>query len=284
MAAALVATKAAIIFGLARLFGMDWRQSLGLGLLLSQGGEFGFVLFAQAQAAMLIEPEAASLFGAIVTVSMATTPFLMRFSRRLRAAAAPARTDLAGPVADGASAIIVGYGRFGQTVGQMLLGQRISVTLIDRKPSQIDVSTAFGVKVHYGDGTRIDLLRQAGAAEAALILFCHDDPEFSAEQVAQVAAQFPNAAILVRVFDRKQVLALCDAPVAATVREVYESAICMGREAMKVLEIDEDEIDNAERDYRDRDADRLGVQYRAGSLLAARGMLLSPGKPIPSRE
>ena len=77
--------KAAIIVGLALAFRMPWRPALALGLLLSQGGEFGFVLFAQAQRAFLIAPEAASLFGAIVTLSMATTPFLMMATARMRA-------------------------------------------------------------------------------------------------------------------------------------------------------------------------------------------------------
>src|SRR3546814_8892212 len=76
MAVALIAVKAAVLFGLARLFGMENRRAVKLGLLLSQGGEFGFVLFAAAQSALLIAPEAASLFAAIVTISMASTPFL----------------------------------------------------------------------------------------------------------------------------------------------------------------------------------------------------------------
>ncbi|HXD01889.1 MAG TPA: monovalent cation:proton antiporter-2 (CPA2) family protein, partial [Novosphingobium sp.] len=92
VALALITIKSLVIFGIARLFGMAWRPALGLGLLLSQGGEFGFVLFAQAQDALLIGPEAASLFGAVVTLSMATTPFLMKATARLRAEAEAAPT------------------------------------------------------------------------------------------------------------------------------------------------------------------------------------------------
>jgi glutathione-regulated potassium-efflux system protein KefB len=130
MAASLIAIKAGMIMAMAIAFRMAWRPALALGLLLSQGGEFGFVLFAQAQNALLIAPEAASLFGAIVTLSMATTPFLMMATQRMRAE--PVSTEQRdGPVADGSNALIVGYGRFGQTVGQMLVAQGIAVTLID---------------------------------------------------------------------------------------------------------------------------------------------------------
>ncbi|MEO6216263.1 MAG: cation:proton antiporter, partial [Sphingomonas sp.] len=179
MAFALIVTKAAIIMGIGLIFKMTWRSALALGLLLSQGGEFGFVLFAQAQHAYLIAPEAASLFGAIVTLSMATTPFLMRLTEAMRAEPIRGGTREE-PMSDGANALIVGYGRFGQTVGQMLIAQGIPVTLIDTDIEMIDVAGSFGAKVYYGDGTRLDLLRQAGAAEAELILFCIDGDQLDA--------------------------------------------------------------------------------------------------------
>ena len=181
IAAGLVAIKAGIIFGLARLFGLAWRPALAMGLLLSQGGEFGFVLFAQAQQGLLIAPEAASLFGAVVTLSMATTPFLMKLSRRFREPPPRARTDLPEPSNDGASAIVVGWGRFGQTVGFMLSLQGISVTMIDRKAAQIDVSQEFGIKVYFGDGTRLDLLRQAAATLTIEANGVSDNPLIIAE-------------------------------------------------------------------------------------------------------
>ena len=170
MALALIAIKTLVIMGLALAFRMAWRPALALGVLLSQGGEFGFVLFAQAQQAFLVAPEAASLFGAIITLSMATTPFLMMATQGMRSA--PVSKEVrGGPVADGSNAIIVGYGRFGQTVAQMLNAQGIAVTLVDNDIEMIDVAGSFGAKVYYGDGTRLDLLRQAGAADAELILF-----------------------------------------------------------------------------------------------------------------
>ena len=278
MAAILVATKAAIITGLARLFGMTWQQALGAGLLLSQGGEFGFVLFTQAQNALLIAPEAASLFSAIVTFSMATTPFLMLFARRFEFARDKERHDLPGPEdAPRGSAIIVGYGRFGQTVAQMLMGHGFGVVLIDKKPAQIEVSSQFDMKVYYGDGTRIDLLRRSGADEARLIAFCIDDSSLDSRALQPIAEAFPQAAIMVRAFDRRQVLALKDIDLAGVVREVYESAICMGVQAMEVLGVPPKEVEEVERQYRDNDDQRMALQIEHGTLLAAKDLMYRPG-------
>ena len=164
MALALIATKATAMTGIGLAFRMKWRQALVLGLLLSQGGEFGFVLFAQAQRGLLIAPEAASLFGAIITLSMATTPFLMRVTQRIRTEPAAAQGDRDTPKMDGANALVVGYGRFGQTVAQMLIAQGIPVTLIDNDIEMIDVAGSFGAKVYYGDGTRMDPVASGGRA------------------------------------------------------------------------------------------------------------------------
>jgi CPA2 family monovalent cation:H+ antiporter-2 len=279
MALILVATKAAIITGLARLFGMAWQQALGAGLLLSQGGEFGFVLFAQAQNALLIAPEASSLFSAIVTFSMATTPFLMLFARRFEFAKPKDHDDLPGPEdAPRGSAIVVGYGRFGQTVAQMLMGHGFGVTLIDKKPSQIEVSSRFDMKVYYGDGTRMDLLHRAGADEARLIAFCIDDPSLDSRALHPIAQAFPQAALMVRAFDRRQLLELKDMELAGVVREVYESAICMGVQAMQSLGVPDGEIEEVERQYRANDAQRLALQTEHGSLLAAKDLMYRPGK------
>jgi len=267
MAAGLIAIKAAMIMGLAMAFRMAWRPALALGLLLSQGGEFGFVLFAQAQNAMLISPEAASLFGAIVTLSMATTPFLMMATSRMRAEPV-SKEEREGPVADGSNALIVGYGRFGQTVGQMLVAQGIPVTLIDTDIEMIDVAGSFGAKVYYGDGTRVDLLRQAGAAEAELILFCIDGDQLDAELMEGIRAAFPKATICVRVYDRRALLKLKGAPIAGAVREVIESAIRMARMAMESVGVDIEEIDRTERLYRARDHERLKAQLATGDLRA----------------
>jgi len=284
LAAGVVVVKAAMIFGLARLFGMATRQAIALGLLLSQGGEFGFVLFAQAEAARLIAPEAASLFGAVVTLSMATTPFLMSLSRRFNRPAIDPRDDLDRP--DGTlspAAIVVGYGRFGQTVAQMLMAKGVGVTLIDSKPSQIDISGSFGMKVHFGDGTRLDLLRQAGAEQARAIIFCIDGASFDPRTIKPVLETFRQAAVLVRVHDRRQLIDLDGLDLAGTVREVFESAVLMGRMALQAVGAEVEEVDRIEAEYRRRDEVRLEMQSKAGDLHAAKEMMFHPDRPMEER-
>ncbi len=280
MAIGLIATKTLVIMGLAVASRMAWRPALGLGVLLSQGGEFGFVLFAQAQQAYLIAPEAASLFGAIVTLSMASTPFLMMATQRLRSE--PISKEVrGGPVADGSNAIVVGYGRFGQTVAQMLNTQGIAVTLVDRDIEMIDVAGSFGAKVYYGDGTRLDLLRQSGAADAELILFCIDGDQLEPEFLEAVHEAFPKASIFVRAFDRRALLKLRHAPVAGTVREVLDSAVRMARMAMERVGVDSQEIDRTEDLYRARDRERLKAQLESGDLRAKIDRIITePEAPV----
>jgi Kef-type K+ transport system membrane component KefB/voltage-gated potassium channel Kch len=273
MALALIAVKAGIIFGIAMAFRMTWRGALALGLLLSQGGEFGFVLFAQAQNAFLISGEAASQFGAIVTLSMASTPFLMMATARLREAP-PTRETRDAPRDDGANALIVGYGRFGQTVAQILIAADIPVTLIDSDVEMIDVAGSFGSKVYFGNGTRLDLLRQAGAGEAELICFCIDGEQLTPDIVEAVHTAFPRAAIYARAFDRRSVILLKPSPVKFVVREVYESAVRMGRLALQELGTSEEAIDRAEATYRGRDKERLKLQIESGDVSTARDRII----------
>ena len=286
MAVAVVAVKAAVLFGLARLFGVARNRALKLGLLLSQGGEFGFVLFAEAQRSVLLEPEAASLFGAVVTLTMVSTPFLMMLSDRLdRRRNRTAGTGLDGPELSGESkAIVVGYGRFGQTVAQMMMAKGIPVTLIDSKPSQIETSGNFGMKVYYGDGTRLDLLRLAGAAETKAILFCQDGKGLTARRLEPILAAFPQAALFVRAFDRRHLIELRGLDVHCIVREVFESAVAMGREALALFCVDEEEVARVEEEYRRRDRERLDIQASSGDLHALKERMFGPGNPLADRD
>ena len=274
MTLALIAVKAVVIGGLGLVLGMTWRSALALGLILSQGGEFGFVLFTRAQQGLLIEESAASLFGAIVTLSMMLTPLLMMVTRRMRREPEPEQAAREGPRRDGAGALIVGYGRFGQTVAQMLISAGTPVTLIDDDAEQIDVAEKFGAKVYFGDGHRIDLLRQAGAEEADLIIFC-DDREPEAELIHSVRECFPQAAIFVRVFDRRGLVALHGAPVDYAIREMFESAVRMARAALEHLGDSLEEIDRAEAFYRDNDAERLGLQKDEGDMYAGSDRMIT---------
>jgi monovalent cation:proton antiporter-2 (CPA2) family protein len=269
LAATVVAVKTVIIFGLGRLFGLGNRPSIVMALLLSQGGEFGFVLFAASQGALLVEPEAASLFGAIITLSMATTPFLMILAQRLARERYESNAVLVDPAAAPPSnVIVVGQGRFGQTVTQIMQAGGHQVTMIDIKPQQIERSQIFGRQVFYGDGTRIDLLERAGAAEACAIFFCIDDRELDAETLEPLRHRFPKARIFVRAYDRRQALALMPDDGLRVTREVFESSISMAQQALSELGASDSAVIQAVDEFRRRDGTRLTEQFASGNMHA----------------
>ena len=269
LALALIAVKTGVIFLLGRFFGLTSSASIIMALLLSQGGEFGFVLFAAAQQALLIEPAAASLFGAVVTLSMASTPFLIILAGKLAARKTVADALLDDPeYAEQASVIIVGHGRFGQNVSQIMQAAGRSVTLIDIDPNTIELSGEFGRKVFYGDGTRIDLLHRAGAEEACAIFFCIDDRALDAETLIPVRETFPNIKIFARAYDRQQALALMRDPEIAMIREVFESSVRMAVDALKFFGTGNDNIKKIVGEFRLRDKTRLNKQFETGDMHA----------------
>jgi len=281
LAIGIIVIKALIIAGLGLAFGMKRGRAIWLGLLLSQAGEFGFVLFGQAAAAQLVEPATASMFSAIVTLSMVSTPFLMMVVEEVLRRMPEPENDLDGPdMSPETNAIVVGYGRFGQTVAQMLMAKKIPVTIIDSKPAQIELSAEFDTKVYYGDGTRIDILRTAGAETAEAIIFCHETENLSRDTIAAVMEAFPHAAILIRAYDRRQIMEWADLDVDFIQRELFESAVIMGREALTKLGIAQREADRVVDEYRSRDTERLKVQSATGDIRAARERMFTVDRPL----
>jgi voltage-gated potassium channel Kch len=271
VALAIIAIKALVIAGIARVMGMKAGPAIWLGLLLSQAGEFGFVLFGHAAAARLVVPETASLMSAVVTLSMMSTPFLMRLSAWLRSRIPEPDSGLHGPeFSPETNAIVVGYGRFGQTVAQMLMAKSIPVTIIDSKAAQIELSGEFGTKVYYGDGTRIDLLRIAGADNAEAILFCHDSATLDRSTLETILEAFPQAKVMVRAYDRRQLMEFDGLDIALLQRELFESAVVMGREALLKLGVARREAERVEAAYRRQDKERLERQSATGDLHAAK--------------
>jgi monovalent cation:proton antiporter-2 (CPA2) family protein len=286
LALAVILIKGLIIASLARIFGNNWPRSVRLGLLLSQAGEFGFVLFAQAAAAQLVLPEAASLFGAVVTLSMVATPFLMRVTDWLERREVQNVDGLDGPeTSPESSVIVVGYGRFGQTAAQMLMAKRIAVTLVDTDAEMIEVAETFGVKVYFGDGMRIDLLRLAGAETAKTILFCNDKQDgLNREALKRVLEAFPQAAVLVRAYDRVHLMSFDGLDLAFAQREMFESAVKMGRAALEILGVEADEIDRVDFEYRLRDCERLERQSETGDLRAGIEQSFGPDRALAEKK
>ncbi|WP_353199396.1 monovalent cation:proton antiporter-2 (CPA2) family protein [Sandarakinorhabdus sp.] len=267
-----LALKTAVIAGLARSFGTGWRQALKMGVLLAQGGEFGFVLFAEAERGLLISHSAAQLFGAVVTCSMALTPLLFRLAGQAFAVKDdPGSRDgpeSAGTADHGGHVVLVGSGRVGQVIAQMLRARGVDITAIDLDAELIDVSSRFGNKVFWGDGTRLDILRTAGVDRASALVFAIDgawDPKLVLEPIR---AQWPDLPIIARAFDRMHTIALRQAGVEHVTRETLESAVAMGRDVLANIGTPATQIDTIETEYRRRDAERLDLQLISGDMMS----------------
>ena len=264
--------------------GSDHRQALDRGVLMAQGGEFAFVLFAAAASAGVIDAKVNANLTAVVVLSMALTPLCMLVYRLLVKEAEVSADGV--NAADGlsGSVLVIGFGRFGQVSSQSLLARDVDVTIIDNDIDMIRSAARFGFQVYYGDGTRLDVLRASGAETARAIAVCVDDRGAADRIVELVHHEFPQAKLLVRSYDREHSLALIHAGVDFQIRETFESAVEFGRAALLQLGVDEDEAEVVAREIRRRDAERFELEMAGGGLHAGTGMLYgnAPGAPQPT--
>jgi len=277
---AFMLVKAVAIYAVARVFGSDRSNALRIALLLAQGGEFAFVLFSTAGGLGLLDSTTAAVLNAAVIVSMALTSLAPLAIQRLLPAERESFDGI--EIADGLSgaALLIGFGRFGQVVSQPLLARGIDVSIIDNDTEMIRAAARFGFKIYYGDGTRLDVLRAAGAANAKIIAVCVDRREVANRIVEVVRAEFPIARLLVRAYDRGHALDLMNAGVDYQIRETVESAIAFGAAALRELGVLEEDVGDLIAGVRTRDAARLELQQAEG-IFAGRGMLKTQPTPTP---
>jgi voltage-gated potassium channel Kch len=277
---ALTAIKVGVVYWLVRLGGSDHPTAMRTALLLPQGGEFGFVLFSTAVSAGVMGQEQATLLVALVTMTMALTPALVALAPWLaRGKAAPAREESFEGA--GGSVLLIGFGRFGQVVSQMLLPAGIEVTTIDNDVEMLEAATRFGFKVFYGDGARLDVLRAAGAGKASLVCVCVDQKETATRIVELVRSSFPLTRIFARVYDRIHALEVLEKGAHVQLRETYESAIAFGRAALDELGLPADYQAELEEDMRRRDRERFALQQQGGSPQAGQDRLYTRPAPRP---
>ncbi|WP_082140341.1 monovalent cation:proton antiporter-2 (CPA2) family protein [Halomonas sp. PR-M31] len=258
-----MALKGLAIYLVSRLFRSSHETSARTALALAQHGEFGFVLFSSAASAALLDNETASILVAIVTLSMAASSVLDRVDGWLFSATRSKSIDEDFSDAGGA-VLIVGFGRFGQIVAQPLLAERLSVTIIDNDAERVHEAGRFGSRVHFGDGTRRDVLQAAGAMEARLVIVCVDDPDACDRIVALVQRDFDHLDILARAYDRIHAIKLINMDVKSAVRETIDGAFCVGTHALTALGYcDADAKEIIER-VRSRDQALLDSQTIAG--------------------
>ena len=257
--------KAAIVWLLFRATCVHRGDALRAGSVLTGAGEFAFVLIPLGGSLGVLDPRQGSILTAIAATTMLLGPLVATLTDGLvRRWTGP---DLREPddFSDASgSVLVIGFGRFGQIVSQCLLAEGIDVTAIDNDPEMLESVARFGFKVYYGDGTRLDVLRAAGAGEARLIAICIDNREAASRIVDLVQAQFPAAKLYVRSFDRRHTLQLVAKGVDFQVRETYESALVFGRKTLEALGLDPERAAAVEEFVRRRDLDRLALQQAEG--------------------
>ncbi|HEX8886018.1 MAG TPA: glutathione-regulated potassium-efflux system protein KefC, partial [Noviherbaspirillum sp.] len=237
LVSAFLAIKIGVLYGLSRVLGIARGQHLQFALLLSQGGEFAFVVFGAAATARVFTEDTASLLVVVVALSMVVTPLvLMAYDRIMaRRACQDNKPDADAIEPNEDHVIIAGFGRFGQIVGRLLHANGVSLTVLDHDPDQIDLLRRFGFKVFYGDATRIDLLHAAGAADARALVLAIDDVEDSLKLVDAAREVFPDLPILARARNVSHYYDLMDRGVTVIERETFESALLLGRRVMQHL-------------------------------------------------
>jgi len=263
LAAGLIGVKLVVVYVLARLWGQPGRTASALAAAIPQGGEFGFVLFTAAVLRGVLADDTADLLIAVVTVSMAITPLLVLFNERVlwprfeRPAERPYDTvqDEHAPV------IVAGFGRFGQIIGRMLRLAHIPFTALEANPSQVDFVRRYGNRIHYGDPSRLELLRAAGTDRARAFVLAIDDVEASVRVAETVRRHFPNVPLYARARNRQHAHRLMDLGARVIVRETFDSSLNLAEQLLAGLGWEPEDARVAAERFREHDERLLARQY-----------------------
>ena len=278
---ALMAAKAAVIYGVARLAKSSHADALERAVLMAQGGEFAFVLFSAAASQGVISGTVNANMTAIVVLSMALTPLFLiihgRFSRK-SGINLEGVESLNGDKALRGNVLIIGFGRVGQIASQAPIAYGAQISIIDNNPDIIRQADKDGFKVYYGDGAREDILHAAGAENADCILICIDDAHATTRIVEIAKHVCPNTRLIVRAFDREHAFELVKAQADFFVRETFEAAMSIGNEAVKMLGADESQSAEICERVRRIDKERFALEV-AGDTFAGRALLLKNAPP-----
>jgi len=260
--AALMVTKALVMIPLARLFGMcDRRNALSLAAVMSQGGEFAFVLFALAEREHLVSAALIDELVLAVAVSMLLTPFVYLLNERFNSPAASAEQPFDEVPEERNDVIIAGFGRVGQIVGRLLRSIDMPFTALDIDSSQVNIVRRYGNRVHFGDASRPDVLRAAGAAQAKIMVLATADMEASLRIAATVKRLFPNLKIIARAHNRRHAHKLMDVGVDQIFRDTLLSSIAMGESVLKGLGLQDNYVRRVSDRFREHDENLLVRQH-----------------------
>ena len=272
-----LALKAVVIYTLAKVAGVPYQERPVFTLLLAQGGEFAFVVFQAAAGAQVFSAETASLLIGAVALSMLISPLLLVLVDRalLRRyaqlkPAAPPEQEISEP--QEAPVIIAGFGRYGQIVARVMLAQGIPTTVLDHSVEILEIARAFGYRVFYGDATRLDLLRIAGAEHARVLVVAVDDPEQSLKIVTLARKHFPQLQVVARARDLTHWNALRDLGVTLVQRELFESSLASARTVLELMGQSPTRAQEMTRRFREHNitlADRMYPHHKDRAKMVA---------------
>lgn len=250
--------KGLLLFGLGRLFRLDTAPALGLAFGLCQGGEFAFVLLQMIGGLKLIDPEIQKFLVLLVALSIALTPILVaiygRYIQPMFMSTLPAHYD---EIDEHNGVIIAGFGRFGQIVGRFMVSQGVEITVLEKSPEQVELLRKFGSKAYFGDATRLDLLRSAGAEEARMLVVAVDDADSAVEIVKLAKENFPHLKIFARARNRRHAFDLDRVGADYYHRELLDSSLTMARDAMIALGYPKADIERRAKKFRNHDIETL---------------------------
>ncbi len=256
-----LALKIGALYLLGKSFQIPRGQQALFAFLLSQGGEFAFVVFGAAATVGVVTPAVGSLLVVVVALSMVATPLLLVLYDKLIAPRfRQQRPDDAIPPQDN-PVIIAGFGRFGQIIGRLLFANRISATVLDHDPDQIELLRKFGFKVFYGDATRTDLLQAAGAHNARILVVAIDDVDDSLALVDAARRAFPHLEILARARNVSHYYDLLDRGVGIIERETFEAALQLGGKLLQQLGFDSGRAQQVVQKFRAHNLQTLMAVY-----------------------
>ena len=242
LVAAFLTLKALLLRAMARAMSIPLAERSVFIVLLTQGGEFGFVVFQAASQGRVIDAGTASLLVAVVALSMLLTPLLLLASDRWWAAHLQAHREettahrIEAP--QSAPVIIAGWGRYGQIVGRLLFANGLSATVLDHSADQVESARRFGWQVYYGDATRLDLLRVAGAGQARVLVVAIDDVDQNLALVDLARQHFPQLTIVARARNARHWTQLYQRGVPFIERETLDSALMSGRSVLELLGVE----------------------------------------------
>jgi glutathione-regulated potassium-efflux system protein KefB len=276
--------KAVAIYAVARVLRTPHAEALERAVLMAQGGEFAFVLYAAATAVGIITGEQNAVLTAIVIVSMVLTPFAIALLKIVLRAAAPSSAGLDTPNGLRGSVLVIGFGRVGQIASQFFFARGHEVSIIDNDVEMIEAARDYGFKVYYGDGARLDILHAAGAEHVKAVVVCVDDIAAATRVVELVKAEFPHVPVLARANDRRHARDLIHAGADFHIRETFESALRLGAYALETLGATADEIATIEIDCASATRSGSSSSSSGETSRAARSSIRNDNRPPTLRS